>query len=264
VTGDSLKIINDDETQSYDRSKLISFAPGGKKEINLWSVKAVLSLNLTSGNTGEVDYTARVNIKRRASTTRFLMDYIGNISKSNDANGNLVDTTNNQRLDASYDYYKTRYFFYTPVFAELYRDPFTNIDLKTTLGAGLGYTVIENGKTELSFSGGPAYVKTEFISVVASENTSESTPAAVLKTNYDFKFTKNTKFISKYNIQVGNKASGGYTHHILLTLESTIIGALDIDTSFIWDRTAHPAQAEDGTTPESNSYGVTLGISFTY
>ena len=124
--------------------------------------------------------------------------------------------------------------------------------------------MIENGKTELSFSGGPAYVKTEFISVVASENTSESTPAAVLKTNYDFKFTKNTKFISKYNIQVGNKASGGYTHHIILTVDSEITGALDLDVSFIWDRTSNPTEASDGTTPVPDDYRVTFGISYTY
>ncbi len=264
VTGDSMEIVNDYENLSYDRSKLISFAPGGKSELDLWSVKIVLSLNLKQGNTDQIDYTARANIKRRASTTRFLMDYIGNISKTSDDDGSLVETINNQRLNASYDHYKNRYFFYTPVFAELYRDPFTNIDLKTTLGAGLGYTVIADGKTVLSFSGGPAYVKTEFISVVAGENTSESTPAAVLKTNYGIKFTKTIDLIAKYNIQVGNKASGGYTHHIILTLESDLVGALHIDTSFIWDRTADPTQAEDGTTPESNSYGITLGVSFTY
>ena len=264
VTGDSLEIVNDYENQSYDRSKLISFAPGGKRERDLWAIKATLSLDLRQGNTDQVDYTAKVNIKRRGSTTRFLMDYIGNISKTNGGDGSLVETINNHRLNASYDYYKTRYFFYTPVFAEYFRDPFTNIDSRITLGAGLGYTVIDDGKTELSFSGGPAYVKTEFVSVSAGENTSESTPAAVLRTNYDLELTKTIDFIARYNIQVGNTASGGYTHHIILTVESEITGALDFDTSFIWDRTTHPTQAADGTSPEPNDYRITFGISYTY
>jgi len=264
VTGDSLEIVNDYENQTYDRSKLISFAPGGKRERDLWAIKATLSLDLRQGNTDQVDYTAKVNIKRRGSTTRFLMDYIGNISKTNGGDGSLVETINNHRLNASYDYYKTRYFFYTPVFAEFFRDPFTNIDSRITLGAGLGYTVIDDGRTELSFSGGPAYVKTEFVSVSAGENTSESTPAAVLKTNYDFELTKTIDFIARYNIQVGNQASGGYTHHIILTVESEITGALDFDTSFIWDRTTHPTEAADGTSPEPNDYRITFGISYTY
>ena len=264
VTDASLQIISDYEDQTYDRSKLISFAPGGKRELDLWAIKAVLSLDLRQGNTDQLDYTARVNIKRRASTTRFLMDYIGNISKTNAGEGSLVETVNNHRLNASYDYYKTRYFFYTPVFAEFYRDPFTNIALKTTLGAGMGYTVIDDGKTELSFAGGPAFVKTDFISVAEGEDTSESTPAAVLRTNYDTELSKTLDFIARYNIQIGNEASGGYTHHIILTLESEITGSLDIDTSFIWDRTSNPTEAADGTTPVPDDYRITLGISYTY
>ena len=264
VTDASIQIINDYEDQTYDRSKLISFAPGGKRELDLWTIKTVLSIDLRQGNTNQLDYTARANIKRRASTTRFLMDYIGNISKTNGGEGSLVETVNNHRLTASYDYYKTRYFFYTPVFAELYRDPFTNIALRTTLGAGLGYTVIDDGKTELSFSGGPAFVKTEFISVAEGEASSESTPAAVLRTNYDIELTKTLDFIARYNIQVGNQASGGYTHHIILTLESEITGSLDIDTSFVWDRTSSPAEAADGTTPAADDYRITLGLSYSY
>lgn len=264
VTGDNVEIINDYENKTYNRSDLISFAPGGKKERDLWAIKATLSVDAKQGNTDQIDYTAKANIKRRGSTTRFLMDYLGNISKTNGGDGSLVETINNHRVNASYDYYKTRYFFYTPVFAEFYRDPFTNIDGKVTLGAGLGYTVIDDDRSVLSFSGGPAYVKTKFISVAAGEDNTESTPAAVLKTNYDFKITKTLDFIAKYNIQVGNKASGGYTHHIILTIESEIIGALDFDTSFIWDRTSYPTPAEDGTTPVPDDYRVTFGISYTY
>ena len=264
VTGDSVEIINDYENKTYHRSDIISFAPGGKKERDLWAIKATLSIDLKQGNTDQIDYTAKVNIKRRGSTSRFLLDYIGNISKTNGGDGSLVETINNHRLNASYDYYKTRYFFYTPVFFEYFRDPFTNIDSRITLGTGLGYTMIDDGRTELSFSGGPAYVKTEFVSVAVDQSSSESTPAAVLKTNYDFELTKSIDFIARYNIQVGNKASGGYTHHIILTIENEITGALDFDTSFIWDRTAHPTQAQDGTTPEPNDYRVTFGISYTY
>ena len=192
------------------------------------------------------------------------MDYLGNISKTNAGDCSLVETVNNHRLNVSYDYYKTRYFFYTPVFAEYYRDPFTNIDSKITLGTGLGYTVIDDGKTELSFSGGPAYVKTKFVSVAAGENTSESTPAAVLRTNFDYDLSSTIDLIARYNIQVGNRDSGGYTHHIILTVENEITGSLDFDTSFIWDRTAHPTRSEDGTLPEPNDYRVTFGISYTY
>ena len=116
----------------------------------------------------------------------------------------------------------------------------------------------------MSFGGGPAFVKTDFISVAEGEDTSESTPAAVLRTNFDTELSKTLDFIARYNIQIGNEASGGYTHHIILTIESEITGALDIDTSFIWDRTNNPTEAADGTTPAADDYRITLGISYTY
>jgi len=264
VTDGSIQITNDYENKTYERSSLISFAPAGKKEKDLWSIKATISIDAQKGNTDELDYTAKINIKRRSSATRFLVDYLGNISKTNGGDGDLVETINNHRLNASYDYYKTRYFFYTPVYVEYYRDPFSNIDSKVTLATGFGYTMIDDGVTELSFSGGPAFVKTKFISVAAGENNVESSPGLWLKTNYDAELTKTIDFIAKYNIQFSNKETGGYTHHIILTIDSEITGSLDFDTSFIWDRVTHPTEAADGTTPLQDDYRITLGISYTY
>jgi len=86
----------------------------------------------------------------------------------------------------------------------------------------------------------------------------------VLRTNYDTELSSTLDFIARYNIQIGNQASGGYTHHIILTLESEITGSLDIDTSFIWDRTSNPTVASDGTRPAPDDYRITLGISYTY
>jgi long-subunit fatty acid transport protein len=107
-------------------------------------------------------------------------------------------------------------------------------------------------------------VKTEFVSVSPGQNASESTAAAVLKTSYDAELTSTLDFIAHYNIQVGNQVSGGYTHHIILTLESEITGSLDLDTSFIWDRTGNPTESADGTRPQPDDYRLTLGISYTY
>ena len=266
ITGDTVQIISDYGTEEYDRSQLISFAPGGEREADLWSAKVTLSLDVKSGNTGQLDYTAKASIKRRASRTRFLLDYIGNLSKT-DGGGttdNLVETVNNHRVTANFDYYKTRYFFYNPVFAELFRDPFLNIDMRVQIGAGLGYTVIDDGTSELSFSGGPAYVKTDFVSVAPGENESEATGALVIRTNYDTELTSTLDFIARYNIQYGNKDSGGYTHHAIATLESEITGKLDIDISFIWDRIDNPTEDAEGNAPVPDDYRMTVGLTYTY
>ncbi len=266
ITGDRVQVINDYGTEEFDRSHLISFAPGGDFERDLWSIKVTLGLDIKQGNTDQLDYTAKANIKRRASRTRFILDYIGNISKTDggDSQRGLVETISNHRISANFDYYKTRYFFYNPIFAELFRDPFLNIDLRTQIGAGLGYTVIDDGTSELSFSGGPAFVKTDFVSVAVGEKETESTVALVLKTDYDTALTKTLDFIVKYNIQVGNEESGGYTHHAIATLESELTGKLDLDISLIWDRIDNPTEDAEGITPASDDYRLTLGVTYTY
>ena len=268
VTDDSLQVINDYEDKTYDRKDLISFAPAGKRKRDLWSIKFTLSVDIKQGNTNKLDYMARANIKRRASTTQFLLDYIGNITKTGNVidknDDDVVETINNHRVTASYDYFKTRRFFYTPLFGELYRNPFTNTDLRSSLGAGLGYTVIDNGRTELSIAGGPAYIKTDFVSVAPGEEISVSTLAAVVRTNYEVEILKAVDFIAKYNIGYGNKESGGYTHHIILTLETEITGSLDVDISFVWDNTTYQTEDASGHTPVPNDYRATFGISYTF
>lgn len=265
VTDQIVRITNEYETKIFDRPRLISFAPGGEEESDLWSIKLTLSLDFKQGNTDQLDYTAKANVKRRASRTRFTLDYIGTVSKT-DGGGErgLFETINNHRLSANFDYYKTRYFFYNPVFAELFRDPFLNIRLRTLVGAGLGYTLIDDGRTELSFSGGPAFVKTTFVSVAVGEEISESTPAFVLRTNYDTELTSTLDFIAKYNMQYADDASGGYTHHAIMTLESKLTGKLDLDISLIWDRVSKPTLDADGNVPVPDDYRIMVGITYTY
>jgi len=85
----------------------------------------------------------------------------------------------------------------------------------------------------------------------------------VLRTNYDIELTKALDFIAKYNIQYGNEKSGGYTHHIILSLEHDL-SLLDFDISFIWDRTSFQTEDANGKTPVPNDYRVTFGVSFTF
>jgi hypothetical protein len=264
ITGDVVQVISDYGTEEYDRAQLISFAPGGEREADLWSIKVTLGLDIKNGNTDQLDYTAKAVVKRRASVTRFVLDYLGNISKTDAGTGNLTETVNNHRVSVNYDYYKTRYFFYNPVFGEYFSDSFLNIDSRIQIGAGLGYTVIDDGTSELSFSGGPAYVKTDFVSVLVGEPKSESTGALVLRTNYDTALTSMLDFIAKYNIQYGDEASGGYTHHVIATLESEITGKLDIDISVIWDRIDYPTEDADGNVPVSDDYRMMVGVTYTY
>ncbi len=248
-----------DDVQEFQRARLVSFITGGEEESDYWSAKISLGLILRSGNNEQVDYTAQGNIKRQTSFSRFTADYIGNISNTQD-----VETTNNHRVTASHDLFRSQRFFLRPIFAEYFTDRLSNIDARVTIGTGFGYTIIDTSRTNWNVAGGPAYQSTRFISVQPGENDEETTLALVVSTDYDIELTKTLDFIFSYSTTWGNEASGGYTHHLVTTFESEIIGSLDFDVSFIWDRISNPTVAEDGTIPFKDDYQLILGIGYEY
>ena len=264
ISGDTVTITNGDNVQNFDRLALISLAPSGERELDLWAIKLSLALNVRSGNTEQLDYMAKLGVKRRTAKTRFVLDYIGNISKTGDENDVLIETINNHRITTSHNIYATRYFFYQPIFAEYYRDSFQNIDKRVSVGIGLGYTIFDTGRFEWNVSGGPAYVGTKFVSVLPGEDQKVEAPALVFGTDFDAEITSGLDFIFKYNIQALEEESGGYTHHMIATFESEITGRLDFDISLIWDRISQPATDENDITPKPDDYRLTVGVTYTY
>ncbi len=264
ISGDKITITNIDDIQEFSRSDLISLTPSGNEEADLWAIKLTLSLNIRSGNTDQLDYNTKFSAKRRTAKSRFLLDYIGNLSKTSDSLGKLVETINNHRVSTGIDVYATRYFFYQPIFAEFYRDPFQNIDQRITAGIGIGYTILDTGRFEWRINGGPAFVSTDFISVLPGEADRVETVALVFGTNFDAEVTSSVDFIFNYNIQASKPEAGGYTHHIIATFESEITGSLDFDISMIWDRISQPTKDDSGVAPQPDDYRLTVGVTYTY
>ena len=264
ISGDTVTITDGDDVQEFDRLNLISLTPSGEREADLWAIKFTLGFNIQSGNTEQLDYNSKFNAKRRTARSRFVLDYIGNISKTGNEDGVLTETVNNNRISSSLNIYATRYFFYTPVFAELYRDPFQNIENRLSLGFGIGYTIFDTSRFEWNINGGPAYLSTSYISVQPGEDKRVGASAIVLGTDFDTELTSSLDFIFKYKLQASKKEAGGYTHHIIATFESEITGSLDFDISMIWDRISQPTKDDLGVAPEPDDYRLTVGVTYTY
>lgn len=264
ISGDKITITDGEDVQEFARHDLISLTPSGEKEADLWALKLTLGLNVRSGNTNQLDYNSKFSAKRRTAKTRFVLDYIGNISQTGSGSADLVETVNNNRVSGSHNIYATRYFFYTPVFAEYFRDKFQNINQRITVGVGLGYTLFDSSRFEWHVSGGPAFLTTKYDSVLPGEAQTINTSALVLGTDFETELTSALDFIFKYNLQASEKKAGGYTHSMIATLESEITGSLDFDISLIWDRISQPAVDENGVAPESDDYRLTFGVTYTY
>ena len=255
VIGDKVTITSGEKIQYFKRDQIVSIAYGEPKESNYWSAKIKLGLSIKSGNNDSEDFDTSMNIKRRTSASRITFDYIAHFSKTRD-----IETDNNHRVNFNYDIYATRSYFWRPVFGEYFRDTFQNIQYRVSIGAGIGYHIIDTPKTEWDIVGGPSYLATKFDTVQAGEDLDEATPALVIDTNFDTELSKKVDFIVGYKIQVGNEASGGYTHHSITTLETELTKWLDFDVSFVWDRIGSPTADADGKVPDKDDYRLILSL----
>lgn len=255
VTEDKVILAVGGEQQEFRRDRLVAIAPGGDRELDYWSAKISFGFNFSRGNSDETNFSGTANIKRRTSATRVILDYLGNITRTRN-----VETVNNHRVSGSFDVFKTRKYFYRPVFGEYFRDPFKNIDNRFTLGAGAGYHIINTPKTEWEIAGGPAFQTTQFVTVEPGQASSEWTPAFVAGTHFETELTKRVDFDFLYNFQILNEASGTYTHHLVTTFETELTKLLDFDISFVWDRVQNPTPEADGTIPKQDDFYLIFAL----
>jgi len=216
---------------------------------------ASLGVNLRRGNSKVSEYNMKLGFKRRTVKTRLGIDYIGNYNNTDD-----VDVANNHRATAGWDIFLTDRMYVQAVFGEYFRDPFQNIAERYTLGAGIGYTLVETKKITWEIVGGPAFQKTEFASVEPGADDSSSTPVLIGGTVYDHELTGWMDFLFEYRFQVVNEDSGRYNHHMVTTFETEITSLLDFDVSFVWDRIEKPQPTEDGTIPLQDDVRLIVGL----
>jgi len=257
-----LKVIDDkviitvgQEEKEFERHQVVAIAPGTSKERDLWSGKVTLGLNIRQGNSDLVEYSSLANIKRRTSRSRFILDYIGSINRTEG-----IETANSQRVNGQYDVFKTRKYFWRPVFGEYFRDPFQNIAHRITLGTGLGYHLINTSKTKWDVTAGAAFQYSQSESVEAGQASDNRTPALVAGTTYETEITEKIDFNGSYSFQIVDEEAGTFTHHAVATLETELTKILDFDITFIWDRIRNPRPESDGTVPKQDDFRLLFGL----
>lgn len=257
IDGDKVFVETSEGIKEFNRRSLVSIAPGESRELDYWSIKITLSLDLSAGNSEQAGYSSYAETKRRTALSRFYLDYTGIYTTTR---GQL--TGNSQKASSYFDIFKTRRFFWRPAFAEYYRNPFANIAHRWTLGAGLGYTLIDTAKTEWLISPGIGYQRTQYESTEAGEDDNISTPALVVSTEFDTDLTNKIDLTVKYKFNVVNEKSGTYSHNASANLEFELTGYLDLDLSLTWNRIQDPQPDSDGNTPKQDDVYLFCGLTF--
>ena len=237
-----------------DRDEVVSIAAGEPKEINYWRGKASLGLNVRAGNSSQVDFNTTWDIQRRTAKTRMALTYLGAFSKAE------VETANNHRVTTFFDYFYSRRFFVRPVSFEYFRDVFQNIGHRFTLGAQLGYTLIDTDRTEWNITGGPGYQIINYLTVEPGAETTRETVTGTVTSRFDTELTDWVDLVSSLQLQMGDRDSGGLTSHFTTTFGVELTSKLDLNLSFIWDRVQDPVAGDDGIVPQRDDFRVTVGL----
>jgi putative salt-induced outer membrane protein YdiY len=243
------------EPRVLPRDQLQSLTPGGSRERNYWSGKLSLGLTVRAGNTEQVEYNAQARLQRRTPATRLSLDYVGNVSSLDG-----VESANNQRVNTEFDLWLSRRFYLILPFAEYYTDPFQNLAHRVTLGAGVGYDLIDRPNLEWNITAGPAFQQAWFESSQPGEPTKKGTGALVFGSRFDWDITHRIGLILEYRGQYTSKEVGETTHHGVSTLSLELTKRFDLDVSFIWDRISKPKVGADGIQPKPDDFRLVVGL----
>ena len=257
VDGNSIQVVGD-TTQQFDRAELVSITPGEPRESSYWSGNVTVGFNLREGNSQQVEANTLASARRRTVSTRVVLDYAGNYNVTDD-----VTATNNHRVNGGLDWFVTSRFFVRPIFVEYLRDPFQNFAHRWTIGAGLGYNLIDTSRVTWEVNAGPAFQHTTFVSVEEGE-LKEKTGAFFAGTTYNNELTDDIDYTLDYRFMLVKPESGRYTHHFLTGLSIDSVGPLDFDISFVWDRVQRPRPDELGLVPKKDDYRLIIGLGFDF
>ncbi len=258
VRGDTVRIIGDQD-QEFQRSGIFTIVAGEPKEINYWSGKVTFGANFRKGNTDQVEANIQAKVQRVTTQNRLVYDYIGNYKITDDL---LSD--NNHRINSVWRRFINPRLFAMPVFGEYFADPFQNVAHRMTIGAGLGYQIIDKSGMEWVTSIGPAYQKTWFDNVEEGSQESESTPALVLTSTMEADITSKIDFSHEYRMQITNETAGTFNHHMLIGFETELTKRLDFDVSLVWDRIQSPRTDSEGNLPEQDDLRLIFGLGYDF
>ena len=254
ITPDQVTV-GDTNASVFPRDQLQSLTPGGSKERNFWSGRAMLGLTLRAGNTRSVDYNSQMHLQRRTPATRFSLDYIGNVSS---ADG--VESANNHRVNSEFDLWLSQRFYLVVPGVEYYKDPFQNLDLRLTGGVGIGYDIIDRPTMEWNITTGPAYQYAWFDSVEPGNPTSKGAAALTFGSRFKWDITHRIKWLLEYRGQYTSKQVGETTHHAVGTLSLELTKRFDLDVSLTWDRINQPKAGADSIEPKPDDFRLIVGL----
>lgn len=259
VKNNQLTLISAGTEQQFSLSELLSITSAADNRKELWDAKITLGIDISQGNTNQLDYLLTAKAQRSTPTNRFKTDFIFNYSESSDDNSTKI-TVNSRRLNVYFDWFYDADIFFRVVDWENYSDLQQNINESYSLGSSLGYHAIKTKRIEWDATLGPSYQVTNYNGDTQSK--SEKSAALSLSTLYEYKISSQIDFTLDYQVQFVSDEAGARIHHLKTGFEFEFIDDLDIDILFYFDRVAKPISSSSNVTPQPNDYRLALSVGY--
>ena len=251
--------IRNNREHRIPQAELLTLIAGVENGVNIWDGKIVFGANLSAGNTDKLEYNARVLINRQTTTSRIKADYNVMIAETDN-----IQTDDNHRFLLTYDVYNDKKLFFRPIDLSFFRDPLQNVSSRINLGMGLGYQFIDTKKQELSLNLGPSYLYSEYEQPDEDLNTSDSSLAVSLTTNYEREIHDKIDFDLSYKITATESSLGGMLHNAQFNFDIELTDILDFDISFYWDQVDKPLSDINGDPLQRNDFRIAFGLGVSF
>ena len=250
-----IKVLEDGEVHEFRRQELLSIIEGKGREIDFWSGKLSAGFVSRSGNTDQVDYNALGSLRRDGALIRLDLRYTGNFGKLAG-----FENINNHLGSARVDAFLSRYVFITPLALEFYSDRFQNIDLRTSISAGVGFYLVKRSKLEWFIQLGGGYLSTRYRSVSPGESIQDDTGSLIPVTSFEWDVTPDVELDVDYNANLSVQDVEKLFHHFVALLTIENLKFVDLTTSVTWDHVADPKPRENGSVPKKDDLRTAFGV----
>jgi len=259
ITGQQIVITAAGKSYQGPRADVIAITRSAEREIHRWTGDIAFGLNVRRGNSDIAEGNLIAGFNRRTPVSRLLLDYIGSV---NETEGERV--ANSHRATLGLDRFTGGRFFWRPIGIQYYQDSFQNIRHQATADTGIGYQMIDSRRVEWDIQGGVGVNYLRNVSVAAGESIDEVSPVGTIGSDLIVELTSWIDYELSVNMTFLNEKSGQYQHHIVSTLSTDLVGDVDLDVSFIWERTENPQERIDTTIPEKDDFRLMLSVGYDF
>jgi putative salt-induced outer membrane protein YdiY len=224
--------------------------------LDLWSVTGSLGIAGTKGNAETSTLTTPFNFVRASNTSRTTA-YFNSIRATAKLGG--VNTKTAQAVRGGWAFSRNlKKSLFATVFNDNEYDQFQSLDLRTVLGAGLGYQVWKREAGSLSLVGGLAWNREKF-SPAASAAFTRKSAEAYWGNDFNYKLSTRTNLVQSFRMFNNLSKSGQYRMNFDVGATTQIAKWLNWSVSLSDRRITNPAPGR-----KNNDLLYTTGLGFTF